>query len=206
MNMPKFNMNWIYMMAIIALGVLYFTNGNENSSVQTTTSYSNFKTWVMKGYAQKIVVNKNTNTLLMYVKPEHVRDVFHQGVKATGKEPTVSVEFGSVDQVELFVNQAREQKKFSGELSYNNQRESEFFNSIIMNVLFFAGLIFVWMFIMRRMGGGGMGGGGIFSVGKSKAQMYEKGGSLGITFKDVERVRHCLQRLLPERLVYLSSR
>lgn len=185
MNMPKFNMNWIYMMAIIALGVLYFTNGNENSSVQTTTSYSNFKTWVMKGYAQKIVVNKNTNTLLMYVKPEHVRDVFHQGVKATGKEPTVSVEFGSVDQVELFVNQAREQKKFSGELSYNNQRESEFFNSIIMNVLFFAGLIFVWMFIMRRMGGGGMGGGGIFSVGKSKAQMYEKGGSLGITFKDV---------------------
>lgn len=53
MNMPKFNMNWIYMMAIIALGVLYFTNGNENSSVQTTTSYSNFKTWVMKGYAQE---------------------------------------------------------------------------------------------------------------------------------------------------------
>lgn len=79
MNMPKFNMNWIYMLAIIALGVLYFTNGSENSSVQTTTSYSNFKTWVMKGYAQKIVVNKNTNTLQMYVKPEHIRDVFHQG-------------------------------------------------------------------------------------------------------------------------------
>ena len=186
MNMPKFNMNWIYMVAIIAIVVLYFTNGNENSSVQTTTSYSNFKTWVMKGYASKIVVNKNTNTLQMYVKPEHIRDVFHQGVKATGKEPTVSVEFGSVDQVEQFVNQARDLKKFSGELSFDNQRESEFFNSIVMNVLFFAGIIFVWMFIMRRMGGGGIGGrGGIFSVGKSKAQMYEKGGSLGITFKDV---------------------
>ena len=52
MNMPKFNMNWIYILAIIALAVLYFTNGNENSSVQTTTPYSNFKTWVMKGYAQ----------------------------------------------------------------------------------------------------------------------------------------------------------
>ena len=186
MNMPKFNMNWIYILAIAALGVLYFTNGNENSSAQTTTSYSNFKTWVMKGYASKIVVNKNTNTLQMYVKPEHIRDVFHQGVRATGKEPTVSVEFGSVDQVEQFVNQAREQKVFSGELSYNNQRENEFFSSIIMNILFFAGIIFVWMFIMRLMGGGGMGGGtGIFSVGKSKAQMYEKGGSLGITFKDV---------------------
>ena len=113
--------------------------------------------------------------------------MFHQGVKQTGKEPTVAVEFGSVDQVEEFINQAREQKKFSGELSYNNQRESEFFNSLIMNVLFFAGIIFVWMFIMRRMGGGGIGpgGGSVFSVGKSKAKMYEKGGELGITFKDV---------------------
>jgi len=187
MNMPKFNMNWIYMLAIIALAVLYFTGGSENSSVQTTTSYSSFKTYVMKGYAKKIVVNKNTNTLLMYVKPEHVRDVFHQGVKQTGKEPTVSVEFGSVDQVEQFINEAREAQKFSGELSYNNQRESEFFNSLIMNVLFFAGIIFVWMFLMRRMGGGGIGGGAgsVFSVGKSKAKMYEKGGDLGITFKDV---------------------
>ena len=189
MNMPKFNMNWIYMLALIALGVLYFTNGNENSSVQTTTSYSNFKTWVMKGYASKIVVNKNTNTLLMYVKPEHIRDVFHQGVKATGKEPSVAVDFGSVDQVEQFVNQAREQQKFTGELAFDNQRESEFMNSLIMNVLFFALLIGVWMFIMRLMsrggGGGMMGSGSIFSVGKSKAQMYEKGGELGITFKDV---------------------
>ena len=124
MNMPKFNMNWIYILAIIALAVLYFTNGNENSSVQTTTPYSNFKTWVMKGYAQKIVVNKNSNTLVMYVKPEHIRDVFHQGVKNTGKEPSVAVEFGSVDQVEQFINQAREQKKFSGELAYDNRRES----------------------------------------------------------------------------------
>ena len=74
MNMPKFNMNWIYMLAIVALAVLYLTSGNEKSSVQTTTSYSNFKNYVMKGYAQKIVVNKNTNTLQMYVKPEHVRE------------------------------------------------------------------------------------------------------------------------------------
>ena len=187
MNMPRFNMNWIYITALIALIVLYFTNGNENSSMQTTTSYSNFKTFVMKGYASKIVVNKNTNILQMYVKTEHIRDVFHKGVKATGKEPFVSVEFGSVDQVEQFVNQARELEKFSGDLAFDNRRESEFMNSLLWNVLFFAGILGVWIFIMRRMsGGGGMGaGGGIFSVGKSKAQMYEKGGALGITFKDV---------------------
>ena len=187
MNMPKFNMNWIYGFVIILLITLYLTTGKENSSVHTETSYSDFKVMVMKGYADKIVVNKYSNTLQMYVKPEHIRDVFHQGVQQTGKTPSVAVNFGSVDQVEQFVNQAREEKKFSGKFQYDNSKDSEFFNSLVMNILFFAGIIFVWMFIMRRMGGGGsgFGGGGIFNVGKSKAQMYEKGGDLGITFKDV---------------------
>ena len=187
MNMPRFNMNWIYGLVIIALITLYLTQGNEKSSVRTETSYSDFKTMVMKGYAEKIVVNKYENVLQMYVKPEHIRDVFHQGVEQTGKNPSVNVAIGSVDQVEQFVNEAREQGKFSGKFSYDNSKESEFFSSLLMNILFFGGIIFIWIFIMRRMGGGAGGGmgGGIFNVGKSKAQMYEKGGDLGITFKDV---------------------
>ena len=187
MNMPRFNMNWIYGLVIIALVMLYFTQGNEKSSVRTETSYSDFKTMVMKGYAEKIVVNKYENTLQMYVKPEHIRDVFHQGVDKTGKDPSVMVAIGSVDQVEQFINQAREEQKFSGKFAYDNSKENEFFSSLLMNILFFGGIILVWMYLMRRMGGGGGAGmgGGIFSVGKSKAQMYEKGGDLGITFKDV---------------------
>ena len=186
MNMPRFNMNWIYGFVIITLAALYFTTGNTNSSVKTETSYSDFKVMVMKGYADKIVVNKYSNTLQMYVKAEHIRDVFHQGVQQTGKDPSVQVAIGSVDQVEQFINQAREEQKFTGKFSYDNSKDNDFFSSLLMNILFFAGIIAVWMFIMRRMGGGaGMGGAGIFSVGKSKAQMYEKGGELGITFKDV---------------------
>ncbi len=180
-------MNWIYGLVIIALITLYLTQGNEKSSVRTETTYSDFKTMVMKGYADKIVVNKYENILQMYVKPEHIRDVFHQGVEQTGKSPYVTVAIGSVDQVEQFLNEAREQGKFSGKFSYDNSKDSEFFSSLLMNILFFGGIIFIWIFIMRRMGGGAGGGmgGGIFNVGKSKAQMYEKGGDLGITFKDV---------------------
>lgn len=187
MNMPRFNMNWIYGLVIIMLAVLYFTQGQEKSSVRTETSYSDFKVMVMKGYAEKIVVNKYSNTLQMYVKPEHIRDVFHQGVQQTGKNPSLTVAIGSVDQVEQFVNEARETKKFSGKFSYDNSKDNDFFSSLLMNILFFGGIIMVWMFIMRRMGGGGgmMGPGNIFSVGRSKAQMYETGGNLGITFKDV---------------------
>ena len=188
MNMPKFNMNWIYFLVIISLVVLYMMPSKEQASVNTETTYSDFKTMVMKGYADKIVVNKHSGTLQMYVKAEHIRDVFHQGVQQTGKNPSVTVAIGSVDQVEQFVNQAREEKKFTGKFSYDNSKDGEFFNSLLSNILFFGGIILVWMFIMRRMGGGSAGpgfGGGIFSVGKSKAQMYEKGGELGITFKDV---------------------
>ena len=185
-QMPRFNMNWIYGIVILSLIVLYFTQGQEKSSINTQVSYSDFKVMVDKGYAKEIVVNKYQNTLDMYVKPEYIRDVFHQGVEQTGKNPAVSVAIGSVDQVEQFINKAREDNKFTGKFSYDNSKDNDFFSSLFMNILFFGGIIMVWMFIMRRMGGGSpMGGAGIFNVGKSKAQMYEKGGELGITFKDV---------------------
>ena len=187
MNMPRFNMNWIYAIAILALGLLWFSSGGpQNSSIASKATYSNFKSMVEKGYASKIVVNKNQNTLKMYVKPEHIRDVFHQSAQQTGNEPYMEVEIGSTDQVEEFVNAAKEAKTFTGDYSYENRRDSEMFNMILYNILPFAFIIGLWILFMRRMGGGGMGGGGgVFSVGKSKAKMYEKGGDLGITFKDV---------------------
>ncbi len=186
-QMPRFNMSWIYGLVLVGLLVLYFSQGRESSSISTTVKYSDFKAMVEKGYAQEIVVNKYQNTVEMYVKPENIRDVFHQGVQQTGEKPSVMVEIGSVDKIEEFIEQEREAGKFAGKLSYDNSKDNDFFSSLLMNVLFFGGIIMLWMFIMRRMGGGGanLGGAGLFSVGKSKAQMYEKGGELGITFKDV---------------------
>ena len=188
MNMPRFNMNWIYAIAIVALALLYFSSGGPtNSSVAKQASYSDFKAMVTKGYASKIVVNKTQSTLRMYVKADHIRDVFQQSAKQTGTDPYVEVEFGSVDQVESFINEAKEAKTFTGEYVYENRRENEIFNMLLYNVLPFVVIIGAWIFFMRRMGGGGgMGmGGSVFNVGKSKAKMYEKGGELGITFKDV---------------------
>ena len=125
-QMPRFNMNWIYGIVILSLIVLYFTQGQEKSSISTQVSYSDFKVMVDKGYAKEIVVNKYQNTLEMYVKPEHIRDVFHQGVEQTGKNPAVSVAIGSVDQVEQFINNAREEKKFTGKFSYDNSKDNDF--------------------------------------------------------------------------------
>jgi len=185
MNMPRFNMSWLYGLVIIGIAIAMFTQGGSSSSVNIKRTYTQFQTMVMKGYAQKIVVNKNKDVLHMYPKKEHLRDVFNGGVKQVGQNPTVEVEIGSVEQVERFVEQARAQKKFSGDFSYDNEQDNALLHTIFINVLPLVIIVVIWIFIMRRMSGGKGGSGGIFNVGKSKAQMYEKGGELNITFKDV---------------------
>ena len=186
MNMPKFNMNWIYFIVIAILIGLYMTGGTDSGQTKKQVPYSKFKDMVAAGYAQKIVVNKNQNELHMFIKPEKVREVFKQSVQQTGAEPFITVEIGSVDQVEQFVSQMRVEKKFTGDYSYENRNSNEVMNFLIYNILPIVVIIGVWIFFMRRMGGGGASmGGGIFSVGKSKAKMYENGGNLQITFKDV---------------------
>ena len=188
MNMPKFNMNWIYIVVIGTLVAFWLTN--ENNSIQqmpnVESSYTDFQSYVDKGYASKLTVDKSQGIVKMYVKPEHVRDVFKQGVDKVGKDPYISIEIGSLDKLETFVEEKRAENKFTGKLTYEAQRNNSFISNLFWSVFPFLIIIGVWMLIMRRMGGGsGMGGGGIFSVGKSRAKMYEKGGDLGITFKDV---------------------
>jgi len=188
MNMPKFNMNWIYIVVIGTLVTFWLTN--ENNSIQqmpnVESSYTDFQSYVDKGYASKLTVDKSQGIVKMYVKPEHVRDVFKQGVDKVGKDPYISIEIGSLDKLETFVEEKRAENKFTGKLTYEAQRNNSFISNLFWSVFPFLIIIGVWMLIMRRMGGGsGMGGGGIFSVGKSRAKMYEKGGDLGITFKDV---------------------
>ena len=184
-KMPRFNITWIYILVLISLGAIYFMGGeNTAGSVSKDASYSQFKIMVEKGFASKIIANKDESKLKMFVKAEHIREVFGKGTQQTGKEPYVVVEFGSVDQVEAFVNEQRNAGKFTGEFSYENQRGNDFIN-LLINIAPFALLILFWIFIMNRMGGGANGTGNVFSVGKSKAKMYEKGGEINVTFKDV---------------------
>lgn len=184
-NMPKFNMNWLYIFVIIALTVMFFAGGNGliASSAGVERDYTTFKQYISKGYGTKVVVNRSDNTLRMYVSPDHIRDIFRQGTQEVGKAPYVTVEIGSVDKVETFLDQAVQQKKIAS-YSYENKSGStllDIFGSIAPWILFFG----IWYFLMRRMGGGAGGGGGVFSVGKSKAKLYEKANEMGITFKDV---------------------
>ena len=185
-KMPKFSMNWIYVLVIVGLVSVYLMGGDAVSgSTNKQVSYTEFKALVDKGYASRVIINKDESTLQMYVKPEHIRDVFHAGTQQTGKNPYVKVKFGSVDQVEKFLDTERSAGKFKGDLTYENRKGNDLLN-ILINLGPILFIVFLWVFFMRRMGGGGAGGaGGVFNVGKSKAKMYEKGGEMNITFKDV---------------------
>jgi cell division protease FtsH len=71
--------------------------------------------------------------------------------------------------------------------NYENVTEVNYLINILNYILPFALIIIIWIFVMRRMSGGGGGGGGgqIFNIGKSRAQVYEKGKTTNVTFKDV---------------------
>ena len=186
-NTPRFNMNWIYIIIIVMLAVLFFTNtGGDAASggggISKKENYFNFKQWVMKGAAKEVVINNEESDLRMYVNPEFIQEVFQADVKQTGKNPFLEVEYGSVESLETFLDQAQKDGKFNGHVTFENEKSGDmvslFFN--VLSILFF---VFIMLFFFRRMGGGGAGG--VFNVGKSKAKMYEKGNDLGVTFRDV---------------------
>ena len=185
-KMPRFNMNWIYGLIIIALGLLFFTGGGNMmaGSVKQEATYTKFQEYVNKGYANNVVVNTEQKTLKMFVKPENTRDVFGKDPKQLDEKPYVSVQIGSIDELEKYLTDAQKAAKIK-DFAFDNDKGGHF-TDILIQIVPFVLLIAIWIFIMRRMGSGGAGGGsGVFNVGKSKAKMYEKGNEIGITFKDV---------------------
>ena len=182
MNMPRFNLSWLYMFIAMTIAYLYFTS-DDNGGVNRELTYTEFKDMVSKGYASKIIAY-NDNSVDLFIKPEHVKDVFKDDYKKVGRSPSVHVEVGSIDSLDKFLEKAQEEGKFTGEISY--EKKSDMFGAFFWNIAPIFFIVAIWLFIMRRMGGGGTGGINPFSVGKSKAQVYEKGDTTNrVTFKDV---------------------
>ena len=185
-KMPRFNLTWLYVVIAVALGWLFFNSGDDNGgSASKNVTYTEFKQFVELGYANKIVASKDEGTVRMYVKPEHIRDVFKSGVQQTGKQPFVQAEYPSADKLDEFVTQQQELKNFTGELSY--KKSDGTFMQIFWNLAPLLFIILIWMLIMRNMGSGMSAMGGLFNVGRSKARLVEKGGEneSKVTFKDV---------------------
>lgn len=184
---PHFNFMWIYLGIALLLGFLVIRSGGPSllSSSNKEVTYSEFKTYVSKGYASRIVANKRDGSLCMYVSPEHVRDVFPTSSVQPGTEVFVEAEFPSADKLDSFLEQQQEAGNFKGEVSY--EQGDDMFRNILWSFGPLVLIIFFWMFMLRGGGGGGGGGGamGLFNVGKSRAKLVEKDQRAKVTFKDV---------------------
>ena len=186
-KMPKFNMNWLYVIILFGLMVLFMTGGGDalGGSAAKKATYTEFKEYVEKGYVLSVVANKTESTIKLYINPKNIRYVYKTSAKNVGPSPYVEVQFGSVEELDKYLDSMVKTHKIHS-YTYENQKGNDFISllvSVAPILLFF--LFIMWM--SGRMGtglGGGMGG-GIFSVGKSKARMYEKGNAIGVTFKDV---------------------
>ena len=186
----KFNIYWIYGAIIFVLFGLSFFGGND---WQTTskTNISSFEKFLNNGDISKVVVIRNKSSVRVTLTPEALNKSDHQGIVSKnilGQEniqgPHYQFEVGSLELFEEKLEKARI-KGIPFRLEFITV-ENKWMDTII-GFLPIIIIIGVWIFLMRRMSGGGAGGPGgqIFSIGKSKAKLFDKNTDVKVTFKDV---------------------
>jgi cell division protease FtsH len=189
---PKFNFYWIYgVVAVVFLATLFM----PQDVALKTTWFKVQNDMIMTNDIEKIVV-VNKERAEIYLKKEAVKSDKYKELKDRGffgdeVGPHYYFEIGDVNQFSTDLNNARAiyEKNNPGQtiqvpVEYVTQRN--YLGDILGWILPFVLLIGLWMFVMRRMGGGAGGAGGqIFNIGKSKAQLFDKENLVKVTFKDV---------------------
>jgi AFG3 family protein len=188
---PRFNTNWIF--AILALSVILFQLFYGGKAVEKTTT-SEIKDMIAKHDIEKIVV-VNKEVAEIYLKKEALESGRYPKLPKPGTgigyslpKPNFTYNIGDISNFEPFLLDAQKSAGYSEkELIYPDYiTRKNYFMDIISWLLFPALLIVLWLFLMKRMSGGGAGGaGGIFNVGKSRAQIFDKDTNVRLNFNDV---------------------
>ncbi|MCF8202078.1 MAG: ATP-dependent zinc metalloprotease FtsH [Crocinitomicaceae bacterium] len=187
-----FSVYWIYIAFVL---VLVSTHLYINSETTTTIKYKETLLDLVeaKGVKQVKIVNQSTARFQLrksastYINSRKNLDFPKLSKLLANKNAQPSK---IVFELENIGNHANFEKALDerGYHDYENVIETNWIAQILGYLLPFGIIVLIWMFVMRRMsgsGGGASGGGQIFNIGKSRAQVYEKGKSTNITFKDV---------------------
>lgn len=176
----KFNMYWMYVIIFIFLAViLYFEDDPYTKELE---NYTKFEQIAKQGGFKEIIINGNRHTAEGILTDAAAAKEFPDFKK--GVQPAkVFVSIGSQEQVEKNIESWKAQGFFSGNVRYDNSSDFSShiwaFGPIVLMIIF-------WIWIFRRMSGRGDGGAnGVFSVGKSKAKIFDKDNADKVTFKDV---------------------
>lgn len=193
-NKPRlrFNFYWIYGIVFVALMGLYLMN---DFSISKELGWTDFQRFTADDAFSRIVVHNRKNILEATVKSDFRDRIFTpREVQQLTTEPKVYVRIPSSDKFSDFYDKMVAEKHISTQVTY---KESD---DILWNILASVGpfviIILLWLFLMRRMAGGGAGGaGGVFSVGKARAQLFDKNTNVKVTFKDVAGLMEAKQEV-----------
>ena len=179
--MFRFNFYWMYGIIFMILVALYMTN---DSSMSKEIGWTEFQKLTKENVFEKMVVFNHKNVVEATVKSDKVNIVFPDEKNRNTLSPKVFIKIPSSDKFADFYDDAVSNSHIDTQVSFEEGDDTiwNFFVSFGPILLF----VLIWIFFMRRMsGGGGSGPGNVFSVGKSKAQLFDKDNDRKVTFKDV---------------------
>ena len=184
---PQFNQYWIFGSIILVFLLLNVFSGAGSQTSETTTP-SKFFEFASNGDVERIeIINKREVFVYLTrdarIKDEHKNSSKNSLLSIGSKSPNYRFEFGDLQNFENKLSQVNDD--FNQNIEVNYITEQNIWGDIIISMLPFIVIIAIWIFIMRRMSAGGGGGGQIFSIGKSKAKLFDANSQVKITFKDV---------------------
>lgn len=178
-NQP-FNVYWIY--AILSMGLIGMLFFGQNKTIKKV-DWSDFQEYVNDNRIESIVVYSNKDIAEAKVRSESVNHVFGEEAGKFSANPFIQVNIPSTQGTSEFLDTVKKEKAYDIKVRFDTT--SEIWGMLLTFAPFLLIIVF-WIWMMRRMQGGpGGGGGGIFSVGKSKAQLFDKDAGPKVTFKDV---------------------
>ncbi len=183
----KFNMFWVYM---IITAVIFSVMLNSNQSGEDKIlSYNKFEDMLEHGKIKEVVI-ENRRLANVFVTDKAKKDdkakPVNKGFFASPTTPDYILEIGDL---KLFQQKLDAAKAKGIPVEYRFKTTTDYLMGFLMNILPWVLIIGFWLYMMRRMSGGGAGGsgggGGIFSIGKSRAELYDAKKQEKTTFKDV---------------------
>lgn len=176
----------IVLVLTIFFTISLFTKGLDLSNPAPTT-LSKFYEFLEKNQVDKVIFNNTKATV--FLKKEALNDKVHNKVKndvlgkLNIKGPHYFFEIGDLKTFQENLKKAKDERKLLND--YEKEPES-IWGELISMLLPILILVAIWIFMMRRMSGGSGGGGGqIFSIGKSKAKLFDEKNDTRVTFENV---------------------
>ena len=174
---------WIYAIILAALGGIFLWDRGFDESKDA--SWNEFRQMMHQGAFTQITVDRTERTAIGLLTKQAADSLFTHRSPILGREKK-GIEYSLTTQIPT-VDRFAEAYDASGTVAkVIYKQESSHWISLMTNIFPFIIIAIFWIFIFRRAsGGGGAGmGGGIFSISKSKAQLYEKE-KTSVTFNDV---------------------